>query len=229
MVWIRYLAYFLLITLVTWGLCALEVHYPGSLRFQEFTGTGDALGTSEYSPVELMQPVILGICGLLFAWVGWHYPSQRPLALPLGGLAFVVLARELHYFLDRLVADNFWQLPVAVALALVIAYGWRHRRRLLIAFARVWPSPGLVLLFAGMTILFSFVRFVGHEPLWQAIMGDGYQRVVKLAVEELIETVGYLFWFIGTIEYAYEVRRIATLDPRPAAVRRRQLRLGRRR
>lgn len=229
MAWIRYFAYFLLITLVTWCLTALEVNYPGSLRIQVFTGPADTLGTSEYSPIELMQLVILGICGGIYSWVGWHYPSQRPLALPLGGLAIAFLVRELDYFLDRFVADNFWQILIAILLALIIAYGWRQRRRLTIALARIWPSPGLVLLFAGAAILFSFVRLVGHEPLWQAVMGDGYQRIVKLAIEEFIEILGYLLWFVGTIEYAYEVRRSATLDPRPAAVRRRQLRTGRRR
>jgi len=30
--------------------------------------------------------------------------------------------------------------------------------------------------------------------------GDSYQRVIKLAVEELIELVGYFLWMIGTIE-----------------------------
>jgi hypothetical protein len=59
-------------------------------------------------------------------------------------------------------------------------------------------------------------------------MGEGYQRVVKLALEEFIELIGYMFWLIGSIEYAYQVRATATREPLPAAVRRRQTRLGRR-
>jgi hypothetical protein len=228
MAWLRYVFYFVFISLVFWGLTQLEVSSPGSLKFQVFADASDTLGTSEYSPIEIIQPMIIAICGLLMAWVALFYPSQRPLAIPFGGLAIVFFIRELDYFLDRLVADNFWQVLIGLIAALVIAYTLRSRRRLRITLARVWPSPGLVLLFAGAVILFSFVRFIGHEPLWQAIMGSGYQRVVKLALEEFIELIGYLFWLIGSIEYAYQVRATATRQPLPAAVRRRQTRLGRR-
>ena len=64
---IRYLLYFLGIGLLTWLLTALEIASPGSLRLQEFANTGDAIGTSEYSPVELIQIGILTVSGLLYA------------------------------------------------------------------------------------------------------------------------------------------------------------------
>ena len=70
-------------------------------------------------------------------------------------------------------------------------------------------------------ILFAFVRLVGHEPLWQAILGEDYRRIVKLAVEEFIELIGYLLWLIGTIEYTYQARVIATREPQPASAKRR--------
>ena len=98
------------------------------------------------------------------------------------GAAFILLAlafgiRELDYFLDRYVADGLWQVLIAVAGALVIAYAYRQRRRLQIALARLWPSPAMAMLFAGGVILFAFVRLVGHEPLWQAILGDELARI----------------------------------------------------
>ena len=222
MAWIRYLLYFLGVAALTGLLTYLESNYPGSLRLQVFTSPEDTLGTSEFSPIEMMQPVILGICGLIMSWVVYNYPSQRPLAIPFGGLALAFLIRELDYFLDRYIADNLWQVLIAIAGALVIAYTYRHRKRLRIALARVWPSPGLALLFAGAAILFAFVRLVGHEPLWQAILGDNYLRVAKLAIEEFIELMGYMLWLIGTIEYAYQVRAMIDREPQPAAVKRRQ-------
>ncbi|MDH4256879.1 MAG: hypothetical protein OEX13_20465, partial [Gammaproteobacteria bacterium] len=60
-----------------------------------------------------------------------------------------------------------------------------------------------------------------HEPLWLAILGDDYQRVVKLAVEEFFELMGYFFWLVGTLEYVFQARAISTREPQPAAVRRR--------
>ncbi|MDJ0792711.1 MAG: hypothetical protein QNI98_00600 [Woeseiaceae bacterium] len=219
MAWLRYLVYFIAIAFVTWALTALELASPGSLRLHVLVNPTDVYGTSEFSPVEIIQAIVLLACGGLMAWVAWCCPTQRPLAIPFGGLALAFLIRELDYFLDRYIADNFWQVVIAITGALVIAYTYRHRRRLRIALARLWPSPGLTLMFAGAVILFAFVRLVGHEPLWMSILGDDYRRVIKLAIEEFIELVGYFLWMIGTIEYALQARAIAYRPPQPAARR----------
>ena len=223
-VWPRYIIYFLGIALITWLLTRLEISFPGSLKLHVFAFEGDTLGTSEYSPIELMQPLILSLCGLLLLWVAQNCPSQRPIAYPGAGLALAFLIRECDYFLDRFLIDNLWQFLIAITLAFVIAFTYRARRRLGIALARIWPSPGLALWFAGAVILFAFVQLVGHEPLWKAIAGDHYQRVVKLAVEEFIELIGYFLWLVGTIEYTYQARAIAYREPQPAVRRRRQKR-----
>ena len=60
-------------------------------------------------------------------------------------------------------------------------------------------------MFAGAIIEFVFAQMIGHEPLWRALAGDGYQRIVKVAIEEFIELIGYLLWLIGSIEYALQV------------------------
>ena len=57
-----------------------------------------------------------------------------------------------------------------------------------------------------------------------SILGSDYQQVVKLAVEEFIELIGYLLWLIGAIEYTYQARAIAYREPKPAAHRLRQKR-----
>lgn len=218
---IRYIAYFVGVALVTWVLTQIEIASPGGLKLQVFAWDGDTQGTSEYSPVELIQPGILALCGLLLAWVARYYPSQRPIAFTLGGLALAFIIRELDYFLDRYVADNFWQAMTAIVLALVITYTFRHRKRFRIAWLRMWPSPGLTLLFAGAVVHFAFVLIVGHEPLWQAILGDDYRRVIKLAIEEFMELIGYFLWLIGTIEYVFQARALAYRDPQPVAQKRR--------
>jgi len=224
MVWIRYTLYFLAIAFVTWSLTQLELSSPGSLKLHLVLSDTDVHGTSEFSPVEMIQAIILIACGIIMGWVAVYCPSQRPIAFGLGGLALACLIRELDYFLDRFIADNLWQVLVAIVGALVIVYVYRHRLRLRIALARIWPSPGLALLFSGAVILFAFSLLVGHEPLWMSILGDDYRRVIKLAVEEYIELIGYFLWMIGTIEYAFQARAIAYRKPQPAAQRRRQKR-----
>lgn len=224
MAWFRYVLYFFGIAVITALLTQLEVAYPGTLRLEEFVNGSDVYGTSEFSPVEIIQLLILAVCGLLMAWIARNNQTQRPLAFLFGGLALIFLIRELHYFLDRYLVDNLWQMFVAICGALLIAYCYRHSKRLSIALARIWPSPGLTLIFAGAVILFAYSILVGHEPLWQSMLGEHYARVVKLAVEEFIELIGYFLWLIGTIEYVYQAKALAEREPLPAAQKRREYR-----
>ncbi|MCH8866504.1 MAG: hypothetical protein IID58_06590 [Proteobacteria bacterium] len=224
MVWIRYVLYFVGVALITWMLTQLETSFPGSLKLHVIVDEGNQFGTSEFSPIEIIQSLILGVCGLLMAWVAKYCPSQRPIAFAFGGLALAFLIRELDYFFDRYLIDNLWQVLIVIAAAFVIAYTYRQRRRLQIALGRIWPSPGLAFLFSGAVILFAFVHLVGDEALWMSILGDDYRRIVKLAVEEFIELIGYFFWLIGTIEYVYQAKAIAYREPQSAAVRRREKR-----
>ena len=224
MAWIRYLVYFLAIAFVTWAITQFELASPGGLKLHIIVNDTDVYGTSEFSPVEIIQAIILLACGGIMAWVARYCPSQRPLAALFGGLALAFLIRERDDGRDRDLGDNLWQVLIAIVAALVIAYVYRHHRRLQIALARIWPSPGLTLLFAGAVILFAFVRLVGHEPLWQSILGDHYLRVTKLAIEEFIELIGYFLWMIGTVDYAFQARAIAYREPQPAARRRREQR-----
>lgn len=224
MAWIRYVAYFVAVAFITWALVQFELSSPGGLKLHLLISDTDIYGTSEFSPVEIVQAIILALCAAIMAWVARYCPSQKPIAILFGGMALAFLVRELDYFLDRYVIDNLWQVFIAIIGALVIVYTYRHRRRLKIALARIWPSPGLTLLFAGAVILFAFVQLVGHEPLWKSILGADYQRVIKLAVEEFIELSGYFLWMIGTVEYAFQARAIAYREPQPAARRRREKR-----
>lgn len=206
MAWLRYIVYFLGLALITWTLTQLEMSFPGSLQLQ------------------FIQQSVLCICGLLMLWVAQHCPSQRPIALPYAGIGLAFLFRELDYFMDRYLVDNLWLVLIAITGALVITYVYRHRRRMQIAWARVWPSPGMALLFAGALVRFAFVTQVGQEALWQALLGADYVPVVRLAVQEYIELLGYLLWLIGTIEYVIQAKAIAYRAPLPAARRRRQKR-----
>lgn len=227
MPWIRYSLYFVAVAVITGLLTQMEIAAPGSLKMRVLVNPGDVYGTSEYSPVEIVQAIILATCGGVMAWVVRYCPSQRPVAILFGGMALAYLIRELDYFLDLWLVDNLWQVLVVVVSALVIAYTYRQRKRLTIAFGRLWPSPAIALLFAGALVLFAFVRFVGHEPLWQALLGDDYRRVIKLGIEEFMELMGYFLWMVGSIEYAIQARAIAYREPQPAARKRRERRRSR--
>ena len=155
MPWLRLLLYFIAIAFVTWALTAMELASPGSLKLHVVLSESDRFGTSEFSPVEIIQAIILATCGSIMWWVARYCPSQRPVAILFGGLALAFLIRELDYFLDRYVVDNFWQVIIAIVGSLVIAYTLRHRKRMLIGFARLWPSPGMTCP--------AFFQLIDHE------------------------------------------------------------------
>ena len=221
MVLVRYIYYIGGVALFTWLLVALELSGPGGLKLQQFDYPGDIIGTSEYSPLEHIQAGILVTCGLLFTWVGSHCPGQRPIAQLFAGLAGIFFIRELDYFLDRFIAVNLWQALMAIVAAILIVYIYRDWQRFRIAWFRIWPSPGLTMLFAGSIVIFAFVPLVARESLWMAIMGDRYMRIVSLAVEEFVELLGYFLWLVGTIEYAYQSKVIALQEPQSAVAKRR--------
>jgi len=224
MPWLRYLLYFIAIGLISWALMQMEVASPGSLKLHVVLDEPGRIGSSEFSPLEIIQAIILAACTVIMWWVSQHCPTQEPIALPFTGIAAACLIRELSDFLDHYIVDNLWQVLVAIIGSLLIVFTYRNRRRLNIALARIWPSPGLTLLFAGAVILFAFVQFVGYEPLWVSLLATDYRPVIKIAVEEFIELSGYLLWMIGTIEYAFQARAIAMAEPQPAARRLRQKR-----
>ena len=224
MIWPRYIFYFVGIALLTWMLTQLEIVFPGSLKLHLIVDAADQHVTSEYSPIEFIQVLILAVSGLFMAWVARYCPTQRSIAFPFGGVALAFFIGELNHFFDNYLFNNFGRILIAITSALVIVYTYRARKRLRIAWGRVWPSPGLALIFAGAVILFAFVQLVGNESLWMSILGDDYHRVVMHAVEEFIELLGYLFWLVGAIEYTYQARAIAYKEPQPAAQRLRQKR-----
>ena len=220
---LRYLLYFIAIAFVTWALTQMELAAPGSLKLQVMLSDSDQFGTSEFSPVEIIQAIILG--GLR----RHHVLGCKILCITttnsfaFWGMALIFFIRELDYYLDRYVADNFWQVLIVIAGSLVDCYTYRSRRRLQCAGKNLAVARSHFTVFRR-SILFAFVRLVGHEPLWMSILGDDYRRIVKLAVEEFIELIGYFLWMIGTIEYAFQARAIAVAEPQPAARRRREKR-----
>lgn len=226
MAWLRLMLYFGGVAGLLAVLVGLESRYPGTLRLEV---TVDGASTSEFSPIETGQTLMLIVSGVILALVARGYAPQRPLAVLVGGIVLVCLLRELDFFLDRFVADGAWMMLTGVSVALVIAYVYRHRKRLSIALNRTWPSPGLLLLYAGSIVLFALAPILSFEPLWQSMMGDGYESRVTVAVDEFVELAGYLVCFSGIVEYSIEVRALAVREPAPIAVKRRRTRLGRKR
>ena len=215
---LRYFAYATLIAGAAAGLLWVALRWPGGLLLNFVVGEEDTLGTSEFSPVEQLQHLLLLLSAGIFAWVAIRDRLRRPMCVGFIALFLIGFIRELDFFLDRYATDNLWQVLCTIVLALATVYIYRHRKRYLIGWRRTWPSVGLAIIFGGMLLLVPYSLIVGNESLWQAIMGDAYARVAKMAAEEFIELGGYLLIFIGSIEFLYTWVRLPetrSLNTRP--------------
>ena len=66
---LRYFAYATLIAGAAAGLLWMALRWPGGLLLNFVVGEEDTLGTSEFSPVEQLQHLLLLLSAGIFAWV----------------------------------------------------------------------------------------------------------------------------------------------------------------
>jgi hypothetical protein len=211
----RYLLYALGVAAVTVLIMALAMRLPGGLQFdREISG----MTTSELSPVELLQNLLLMFCAGAFGWIAYRDRLRRPMAVGFCAVFMAFLFRELDFFLDTFLLDNLWQVLSALVLSVAVVYGVRNHYRYGQGWRRSWPSAGLALIIGGIILLIPFAQLIGHEALWQIILGDDYVRVIKVAAEEFIELGAYAIITIGTIEFLYSWSRLPrtrNIDARP--------------
>lgn len=175
----------------------------GDLRLLVESVMAPTLGTSEFSLLEQMQLLILVFVAMLCLLSARAQNDHPALAIFLFAVALTALIRELDLFLDVYLIDHAWQVMVALLVAATITYCLRRRRSLRIAWVRYKPQTPLMLMAIALAVLLVAASIIGHTPFWQSLLGDNYNRVAKIAAEEMIELIGYWLWLIGAIEYFY--------------------------
>lgn len=206
-VFFRYFAYALGMAAVIGLIVLLGMQSPMTLDFEraiEFTDKG----TAELTSVELLQNFLLLACAGVFFWIASRDRLRRPMAVGIGAVMLAFLIRELDLFLDFYLLDNLWQVLCAVVLSFSFAYCSHEKQRFGQGWRRSWPSAGLAMIIAGVILLIPFAQLVGHAGVWQAIMGDSYQRVAKVAAEEFVELGAYGIITLGTLEFLYAWSRL---------------------
>jgi hypothetical protein len=203
----RFFFYMLGVAALALSLLVLAHWYPDTLRFDRVVA-GATMATSELSAVELLQNLLLLFCIGMFGEIARRDKSRRPLAIVFVALFSLCLVRELDFFLDLYLIDNLWQVLSALIFSAAAAYLWRNHKAFVQAWRRIWPSAGLALILGGLILLLTYAQLMGHEPFWQAMMGDSYQRIVKVITEELIELGAYALIAVGTVEFFYAWSRL---------------------
>lgn len=156
---------------------------------------------AEDSVTEYLQLVFLLVPIAIFARIGASDATRRCLCVLLGGLLSSAVIRECDWVFERHVFAGAWQACVGVVLAVTLAVVYRRRRELRTEIENFAGTPSFGIMLSGFLIVGVFSRLFGKSDLWKAVMGHGYTRMVKGAVEENVELLGYFLILVASIEW----------------------------
>lgn len=199
---LRYAAALLLMALPV-VLFQLDVHWLGNR-------------VNEWSLVELVAEGFLAICVIGYLRLARASVPDRGFAVLAAGLFGAMLVRELDSMWD-LVFDGLWQLLALGVVASALAVAGRDPAATLASLRRFLVSRENRTMLAGLVILLGFSRLFGMGSLWSALIDAENGRVVKNAIEECTELLGYSFILLASTGYVR--RRMRALERRLARAR----------
>lgn len=173
----------------------------------------------EASLVELTQAGFLLASMLSFAVLAWRRDDDRRFAVLAAALFGCMFVREQDAWLDVLLFHGAWKYvgtPVALA---AIAYALGDRRATLAGLARFLRSRAGTVMLLALVLLLCWSRLLGMTGIWTTVLGDGYVRGVKNAVEESSELLGYTFVLVASIGYLTQRVRSLAAQPHTAGPR----------
>jgi hypothetical protein len=176
----------------------LAVSLPVGILLLDIKGLGNAVG--EISATELTQLACLAAIAASFGWLARASEPDRRFAVLAAGFFACMLIRELDALLD-LVADGLWQALVATVAAACVAYAAMDWRQALHGMARLMASRAALVMSLGLALLLAYSRLLGMGHLWRGVLGDGYERIVKNAIEEGAELLGYTVILVASLGY----------------------------
>ncbi len=204
---VRFLGYGILILLLFQALVMIAGTGDDALALFVRPKPTDVFGTSEFSAVELLQTALLLASILVTGWYAASLPLTRPLTTVAALFLLLMLVREQDYFIDQWLPWGTWRLPAALVAVCLGYVAWRNRPELRRQGHALATSAAFGLLFAGLLVLLGFSRVFGQTDLWTALLADDYQRIAKLAAEEMTELLGYCLVLAGCIELRYSPLR----------------------
>lgn len=177
---------------------ALVVSIPPICLFLDLKVLGNSL--SEQSVTEITQLVFLLLSISCFALLAIKRPDDRSFALLAAAFFACMLIRELDALFD-LIAHGLWKYLVAPIALVAIGNALKHASATLHSLSRFVCSQAGLLMLVAVAILLFYSRLMGMTGLWQNLMTDGYVRIVKNAVEESAELLGYSLILAASVRY----------------------------
>lgn len=155
---------------------------------------------SEASLVELTQLVFLFLSASCFFYLAYKKVDDRAFAILAAAFFLTMLIREMDAYFDVIV-HGFWKYIAAPIALSALVYAYQHGEKTIVAMSRFMRSQAGVVMVIGLVILLFYSRLMGMTSLWKGLMGDAYIRVIKNAVEESAELLGYSLIFAASARY----------------------------
>lgn len=192
---------------------ALLTALPVVLFHLDTLWLGNSVG--EWSLVEVMAEAFVLSCILSFAWLARHSAADRRFAGLAAAFFACVLVRELDAMWD-LVFDGLWQVLVtAIALPAVI-WAVRDLPATLAGARRFLMTRQGATMAAGLAVVLVFSRLFGMGAIWGQFVDLDAARVIKNAIEECTELLGYSFILVASAGYRRRRMRLARHVPATA-------------
>ncbi|ERK17067.1 hypothetical protein L579_3962 [Pantoea sp. AS-PWVM4] len=155
----------------------------------------------ETSFTEVTQEIMLAInAGLFFI-----ASRQRPALILVGGFFTCMLIRELDFLFD-IIKHGCWVWFALAVTAASLAMALRQPKQILPGLVELVQHRSWQMMASGLLAVLVFSRLFGMHQLWEHLMLDGYNRVVKNMAEEGSELLGYSLCLIASVRYLWQTR-----------------------
>lgn len=159
---------------------------------------------AEISLTEITQEAFLLITLLIYWYGAWRKEEIRGFLVLVAGFFTTLFIRELDVFFDS-ISHGFWVYIAITTAILSISYSYFFAKGTnLKPFLDFLDTKTYFLLLIGMIILLIFSRAFGSgNLLWSYLLPGEYLFIVKTAIQEGLELLGYAFIFYGSILLKY--------------------------
>jgi hypothetical protein len=165
----------------------------------------------EISFTEITQELMLFACALLF-WCAPQRGARNGFDYLAAGFFGCLLMRELDGLFDP-ISHSAWCWPFLAIAAFSIGNALHKKRRAgtFKALTAFIATPTFATLATGFAVLL-FSRVFGMGSLWHQVLGEGYARMAKTAVEEGVELMAYSIWLAASVEYFVRAKLTSPLS-----------------
>ena len=158
---------------------------------------------------ELLQQLLLSVSAAIFIWSAIKVEESRTFFILVSGFFGCMFLRELDYYFD-IIAHGFWFYPTILLASSVIIYSMNHTTYLISSARSFGQTKAYFNIAVGLVIILFFSRLFGSGILWREVMNNDYHHLYKHVVQEGLESLGYIFLFIGSFHQFRSMKKNVT-------------------